>query len=185
MDQDLNSIESDDLSGEWCDAIETSNRLPALQHSNDMALLRYGFRVGGIGFLLAQEELGEVVTDFSVHPIPNTEKWFAGMINMRGNLVPVFDVKMLLGIEDGTGSKDRPMLLVLGQDEMAAGILVDELPMTVSLGQAEDKYAPLADVITKYVGEAFCDQGRIWIELDSEAFFRHIGEMASPGHYVQ
>lgn len=181
MSQAHDSVEGNDLSGKWHESMEESAGLAAMQESEDTAPLRYGFRLGGIGFLLAQEQLVEVAMDLAVHPIPNTEKWFAGMINMRGNLVPVFDIRMLLGMSNDADGKDRRRLLVLGSGEMAVGILIDELPTTVHLDQPESHSPQLPDMLTKYIGGAFSDQGQVWMEFNIEAFFTHVGAMVSTG----
>lgn len=185
MSQAHGSVEGNDLSGKWHESMEGSAAQAALQEPQDTPLLRYGFRVGGIGFLLAQEQLAEVAMDFAVYPMPHTEKWFAGMINMRGNLVPVFDIRMLLGISNDVDDKDRRRLLVLDSGEMAVGIWIDELPTTVNLDQPESRLPRLPDMLTKYIGEAFSDQGQVWVEFDIEAFFTHVGAMVSTGQCEQ
>ena len=57
---------------------------------------RYGFKIGQLGLLLCLQEKIEIVDSIDPCPIPNTPQWFAGMINLRGNLLPVFDMKELL-----------------------------------------------------------------------------------------
>ena len=55
------------------------------------------------------------------YDLPNSSTWFSGLVNLRGNLVPVFDLKSLLG---GTGpAGDREMLLVIGSGETVAGLV--------------------------------------------------------------
>ena len=72
---------------------------------------RYGFRIGDFRFvhdLNLPVELMELPRCFE---LPNASVWFSGLVNLRGNLVPVFDLKSLLGEAGPSG--DRQMLLVM------------------------------------------------------------------------
>ena len=173
------SQDSNDLSGAWLEAIDGSAGFAALEEGDDYVPQRYGFKVGGLGFLLAEEKLSEVVMDYVVHPIPNTQQWFIGMINMRGNLVPVFDIRMLLGINTENDASEERKLLLLDSAEKAVSILIDDLPVTISLDQHDDQLPNMPDMLDEHIGKVFRDHGQAWVEIDMEAFFQKVGSMAS------
>ena len=57
------------------------------------APLRYGFTVGKVALLMRSDCMSEVVKPPPIYPIPNTPPWLSGILNLRGNLVPVFDLR--------------------------------------------------------------------------------------------
>ena len=60
---------------------------------------RYGCRVANIGLILDTGKGSEVIDDISIGTILNTPPLFSGVINLRGNLVPVFNLKKLIPCE--------------------------------------------------------------------------------------
>ena len=82
---------------------------------------RYGFWIGDFGLLIDQDTTSEVLERWVIYPLPNVPAWFFGLINLRGNLVPIFDVKQFLQLEEGT--REKRWLLILDQGEGTVGFL--------------------------------------------------------------
>ena len=136
---------------------------------------RYGFRVGGIGLLIGQDTVSEVLEQASIYPLPNTPSWLLGLVNLRGNLVPVFDVKQFLEMEDGAAQAKR-RLLILDHDDKAVGVLIDGLPQTAVTTQAISRSPPLPAVLQTHVAKAYVQEGIIWLEFDHQGFFKALGQ---------
>jgi twitching motility protein PilI len=85
------------------------------------------FRLGGEAFLLAREETREVMGyPASVTRVPGAKSWIRGLSNVRGQLLPVIDVRAFLG--SGGGSVTRATrVLVANHREIPAGLMVDEV----------------------------------------------------------
>lgn len=83
-----------------------------------------GFQLGGQGYLAPQREIREVITVPQYSRVPNSKTWLLGIANVRGNLLPLIDLRALL---DGEMSKTSraSRFLVLNSDEIPAGFLVD------------------------------------------------------------
>lgn len=74
-----------------------------------------GFEVSNIKFLVQHAQVNEISEMEPVFRLPNTGRWLLGLVNLHGNLVPVFDLASLVG---GTfDTKSKTMLLVLGRGE--------------------------------------------------------------------
>lgn len=52
---------------------------------------------GEAGYLLPLSEAGEIFTEARVMPLPNTQPWFQGVANLRGDLHGVVDLEAFLG----------------------------------------------------------------------------------------
>ncbi|MEO1576478.1 MAG: chemotaxis protein CheW, partial [Pseudomonadota bacterium] len=97
--------------------------------------LWHGVRVGRMGFLLPQTTSSEVVEPLSICDIPRSPGYLHGVINVRGNLVPVFDLARALAINHPPAS--RPRYLVVNFEEDSIAILVSELPTSVPLEDSD------------------------------------------------
>ncbi|MBK7540716.1 MAG: chemotaxis protein CheW [Candidatus Competibacter sp.] len=135
---------------------------------------RYGFRIGGLGLLIGQDTTSQVLEHTQVYPLPNTPVWLLGLINLRGNLTPIFDIKDFLQLENQDTSEKR-RLLILDQAEKAVGILIDGLPHTAMTQHVLTRLPPLPAVLEPYVAKAYAQDAMIWLEFDHQGFFQTLG----------
>jgi twitching motility protein PilI len=85
------------------------------------------FRLGGEAFLMAREETREVMAaPAAMTRVPGARTWVRGLSNLRGQLLPVIDLRAFLGA--GMTSVSRATrVLVANHREIPAGLLVDEV----------------------------------------------------------
>lgn len=140
--------------------------------------VRYGFRVGGIGLLIGQDLVSEVLEQSPVYPLPNTPPWLLGLVNLRGNLAPVFDVKRFLELEDGN-ARDKRRLLILDRGDKAVAILIDGLPQTAVTSHALSRLPPLPAALRTHVAKAYAQDDVVWLEFDHQGFFQALGGQVS------
>lgn len=135
--------------------------------------IQYGYRIGPYGFLITPGLLSEVILTPTIYPIPNTASWLKGLINWRGNLVPVYDLAALW--QTPVFSAKKRELLVIGESTQALGILVDELPVAVSLSQAIAAHTvELPAIVKGFVKQVYQDQDQVWLTLVYPDFFQAI-----------
>lgn len=137
---------------------------------------RLGFHIGNIGLLIAQHATSELTDLLPVCPVPNTAEWLQGIINLRGNLIPVFDLNLLLRIESDNPLKRKQMLLILGQGEAAGAVLIDDLPIHLTLAENDklQNLPPLPPAIKPYATIAYELNGEVWFNFDHEGFFQSL-----------
>lgn len=139
--------------------------------------LRYGFRSAGLGLLIPQGVGSEVVPMMPMAIIPNGPTWLMGMINLRGNLVPICDLQRLIDGKSGA-SLDKPMILVIDKGEKAAGFLISEYPLAMTELHPADQMSGIPQSLQKQVKSMTSPDGQLWLEFDHEAFL----EEASSAH---
>jgi twitching motility protein PilI len=85
------------------------------------------FRLSAENFLVAREETREVLGFPSVVTrVPGAKPWIRGVANVRGQLLPVVDLRAFLG--GGVTNPGRSSrVLVANHREVPAGLLVDEV----------------------------------------------------------
>src|SRR6185436_9426885 len=85
-----------------------------------------------VTFLLAQEEYGvdvrlvqEIIRVSSITPVPRAPEFIKGVINLRGRIIPVVDVKRKLGLGDVDASSRLARVVVVRLRDRLVGVLVD------------------------------------------------------------
>jgi twitching motility protein PilI len=85
------------------------------------------FRLGPESFLVAREETREVMSlPPSLTRVPGARTWIRGLANVRGQLLPVIDLRQYLG-SGTTGPGRNVRVLVVNHRDFPAGLLVDEV----------------------------------------------------------
>jgi twitching motility protein PilI len=140
--------------------------------------LRFGVRVGDIGLLVPAGMHSELVEDPKIYPLPTAPHWFLGLINLRGTLVPVFDLKALFQMNNRTAQKTS--LLVLNTDEQAVGFLIDGLPETLHATQKLTQIPILPTVLREHAQAVYVQDGGIWVEFEFDGFFCALSGLSVP-----
>ncbi len=82
------------------------------------------FRLGNERIALDINKVSEVTEAQSPVPVPKSPQFVLGLVNIRGNIIPVLSLKRRLGIKgDETGN----LLLIVEDSGRVAAIKVDEL----------------------------------------------------------
>ncbi|MDZ7642782.1 MAG: chemotaxis protein CheW [Woeseiaceae bacterium] len=86
-----------------------------------------GFRIGEEQFVASREEVREVLMlPDNVTRVPGAKRWVLGIANLRGHLLPLIDLKLLLG-SGRTASKRTTRVISVNHREVPAGLVVDEV----------------------------------------------------------
>ena len=133
---------------------------------------RLGFHVGKFGFLIAQQATSELSDILPICPIPFTASWLLGLINMRGNFVPVFDLYQLLEQEKKENVK-KSMLLILGEGKTAGAFIVESLPVPLIFTNDDElnTLPPLPSNIASYVNKGYEKNEELWFNFEHYSFF--------------
>lgn len=140
--------------------------------------VRYGFRIGDIGLLIGQDTSSELLERVPIYPLPKAPAWLLGLINLRGNLVPVFDMWPLLELEHGGDAQDQRRLLILGRSNDAVGLMISSLPQLAATRHVITRLPPLPSVLRPYVAKAYLQDEAVWLEFDYAGFFGALGGQA-------
>lgn len=85
-----------------------------------------GFRIDQHYFIAPMEYVREIMKYPVVSQVPGSKDWVRGIANIRGNLLPVFDLKGFLG-HVMTPIKRETRILTIAKDKLNAGLIVDEI----------------------------------------------------------
>jgi chemotaxis signal transduction protein len=90
-------------------------------------------RIGGGRYALGLAQVAEVGKVPPLTRVPGVPAWLDGVANWRGRILPVLDLRPLLGA-DVTGLGPAARLVVLTTDAVTAGVLVDAVEGTAAVG---------------------------------------------------
>lgn len=132
--------------------------------------VRYGFRVGALNLLIKPRTGSEVIGMQPITAIPKSPPWLLGMINLRSDLVPIFDLAMICALEREEYAADR-RILVLDKGEDAVGLLIDGLPSALSQLSPLQHLPSLPTALRSAVAGGYASGDDIWLEFEHGAFF--------------
>ena len=84
-------------------------------------------RIAGELFLVAREETREVLSVPSgITRVPGAKVWIRGLANVRGQLLPIVDLRQFIGSGVAPATRNT-RIVVVNHREIPAGLLVDEV----------------------------------------------------------
>jgi len=84
------------------------------------------FRLGPYRLICSRAEIREVITWHAVTRIPRARPWLMGLANVRGQLLPVTDLRLWSGLDEMQRSRSS-RVIVVNHPEIPAGLLVDQV----------------------------------------------------------
>ena len=148
-----------------------------LTTANDKQTVRADSRAGKfLTFFLADEEYGveilkvqEIIGRMPITPVPLTSNYILGVINLRGKIHPIMDLKIKFGM-DKSAITDETCIIVIKTASLMMGVLVDKVSEVVNVasGDIEDTPSFGADVNTDYLLGVGKIGGRVRLLLDIE-----------------
>lgn len=103
------------------------------------------FTVAGEGFCAPLMDVREIIEPQAVKPVPNTKPYFLGVINLRGEIVGVLDMRLRLGVE--AKAHIHNVLIVYDSPAGPLAALVDRVDQVVNIDK--EKLDKTPSVVTK------------------------------------
>jgi len=86
-----------------------------------------GFRIGEEQFVASRDQVREVLMlPDAMTRVPGSKRWLLGIANLRGHLLPLVDIKLLLG-SGRTSLRRTTRVISANHREIPAGLVVDEV----------------------------------------------------------
>lgn len=98
------------------------------------------FKLGNEEYGLSIEQIKEVVLTPSIAKMPQTSSYIKGVANIRGNIIAIMDLEQKFGLtpkDDSENVKHSNYTLVVESEEYKVGILVKEVPDTLSINLSD------------------------------------------------
>ena len=99
------------------------------------------FRVSSEIYAINIMVIKEIIKPREVTEIPRTPGFVSGVLSLRGIIIPVFNMRLRLGLPEGERS-GRERIIVVKKGEEFIGILVDEVTQVVRIASATIEKPP-------------------------------------------
>lgn len=134
---------------------------------------RYGYSISDLNFLVPEKMVSEVIQDPNIFNLPNSPYWIEGLINIRGNIIPVMNINKLLKKNNNTKLNN---LLVLNKsdDDTAIAFLINDLPVSLQLSENKSSQTDYPDAIKDYVDTGIRQNNMDWFEFDPQKLFEKL-----------
>lgn len=138
-------------------------------YSNDeiqLVIFKLGREEYGVSILQVQEI--KRITDIT--RVPHTPDYIKGVINLRGSVLPVIDLKKRLNLPQQVSTEDTRIIIVK-VDELSIGMVVDAVSevLTISQQNVDSPEVVAGSVAANYLSGVGKLEDRLLILLNLEA----------------
>ncbi len=102
------------------------------------------FRLGTENYGVPVSKIREIIRPMKTFPVPGLSDPVEGVINLRGEIIPVIRLHPVLGVEASSCLEDerKQRVIILDAESGGFGFLVDEVWEVVKLSASDVKPAP-------------------------------------------
>ena len=118
---------------------ETSRLLGQIDETNDEADSHdtqkgkyMTFKSGNEYYGIKIQYVNEIVGFQDITPVPETESYIMGLINLRGKIIPVIDVQKRFG-QEPSEYNDRTCIIVVDVKATTVGLIVEKIAEAVEI----------------------------------------------------
>ncbi|HNS09448.1 MAG TPA: chemotaxis protein CheW [Candidatus Ozemobacteraceae bacterium] len=110
------------------------------------------FRIGGEVYGIEIRHVTEIVGIQKITEVPDMPQYMKGVINLRGNVIPVVDVRLRFHMQP-RDYDDRTCVIVVNINDASIGLVVDSVKEVISI--LPDQISPAPSVskgeVTRYI----------------------------------
>ncbi|MBN2069976.1 MAG: chemotaxis protein CheW [Candidatus Krumholzibacteriota bacterium] len=102
------------------------------------------FRLGSENYGIPVSKVKEIIRPIKAFPVPGMANPVSGVINLRGEIIPVLEIHSVLGVEEdpNRGNKRKKRVIILDSREGGFGFMVDEVKDVVRIDSEEIRKSP-------------------------------------------
>lgn len=131
-------------------------------------VVKYGDELFGIDI----KYVDNIVRMQRITRVPKVQSYIKGVINLRGEVIPVISLRIKMGLEEDVITKATRIIIIKLETGESIGVLVDEVEEVVTLEQSQiEKIAYDKDAVNAFVGGVGKEGNRLISLLDITATF--------------
>lgn len=99
----------------------------AVDKDSEEKILVVGFVLGGEDLALDIGQVREIIRIPKITKVPNSSEFVEGVINLRGQVKTVLNLRKRLGMEEGVLDESEGKIIIIEAYEKTFGIIVDKV----------------------------------------------------------
>ena len=133
------------------------------------------FESAGLVMYMSTSYVIEIINDHSITALPMVPHYVKGIINLRGSILPVIDIRLLMDRE-AEEYTSKTCIIVLNIESIPIGIIVDRVRQVIDIDPDEVQSIPLRNRQKLCNGMITLDSGEVAMSFDAEALVQSSSE---------
>lgn len=126
------------------------------------------FESGDLILYISTKYVIEIINNHTITNLPLMPPYIKGIINLRGQILPVVDIQMLMGKAESDCSGNT-CIIVLDIDSISLGIVVDSVRQVIDIDLKNVRPIPLKRQQKLLNGMVTMDDGSVFMSIDCQA----------------
>lgn len=123
-----------------------------LIESGEVALIQYiVVLIGNENYGIDIKYVDNIVRMQKITRVPKAQSYFRGVINLRGEIVPVMSLRRKIGMGDDEFTDDSRIIILKIEEHGSLGIVVDSVKEVVTLGTNEIEKNNIGDGSVSFI----------------------------------
>ena len=124
------------------------------------------FIANGLTYGVDTMHVVEIITDYSIRPVPLVPEYIKGIINLRGQIIPIIDFRLRLGCMEDLESNSTIILQVVSN---TIGMMVDSVSQVLDIDLRQTSSIPVESRQELTNGMVSLPDGTVILLLNYEA----------------
>lgn len=110
------------------------------------------FKIGDEDFGIDILDVQEIIRIVDITRVPNAKHFVKGVINLRGKIIPIIDLRLRLGIDEISYDKDT-RIIVVEVNNSVLGFIVDKVNQVIRIDKTIIEPAPpmVSEIDSEYI----------------------------------
>ncbi|MGP1589157.1 chemotaxis protein CheW [Oribacterium sp. oral taxon 102] len=126
------------------------------------------FESGGLVMYMSTDYVIEIINGHSITTLPMVPGYVKGIINLRGSILPVIDIRLLMG-KEAADYTSKTCIIVVSIHSITLGIVVDKVRQVIDIDLSEVQPIPLRNRQKLTNGMLTLDSGEVAMSFDAAA----------------
>ena len=126
------------------------------------------FESGGLVLFLSTKYVIEIINAYAITPLPLVPSFIKGIINLRGQILPVVDIRLSMGKPE-VEYTNKTCIVVLNVDSISLGIVVDSVRQVMDINFQDVRPIPVKRQQKLLDGMVNIEDGGVLMSFDCHA----------------
>ena len=125
------------------------------------------FTSDGLTIGISTDYVTEIITNHSITVLPLVPDYVKGIINLRGQIIPIIDIRLRMG-KEAIAYTNHTCIIVLNIDSVLIGIVVDMVQQVIDIDKSLISSMPIEAHQELINGMVSLDERSVLLFLDCE-----------------
>ena len=126
------------------------------------------FESGDLILYISTKHVIEIINNHSITKLPLMPPYIRGIINLRGQILPVVDIQLRMG-KESPELASKTCIIVLDINSVSLGIIVDSVRQVIDIDLKNVRPSPLKRQQKLLDGMVTMEDGSVFMSIDCQA----------------